>query len=134
MTTKKIAAALLAILTSSVLNMAQNFNLSKFGNAQGLPQNYIYSVVQDNNGFVWVGMAEGLSRYDGTRFTNFSVRDSLSDKYISKMLIDTDGRLWCGHAHGTFTYNDGRQLIKIPANEQKTAPIKDMCLDDRSNI
>ena len=50
------------------------------------------------------------------------------------MLIDTDGQLWCGHGNGTFTYNDGRQFIKIPANEQMSAPIKDMCLDDRGNI
>lgn len=134
MTTNKFAAALAALLCSTILSVAQNFNLSKFGNAQGLPQNYIYSVVQDNNGFVWVGMAEGLSRYDGTRFTNYSVRDSLSDNYISRMLIDTDGQLWCGHGNGTFSYNNGQRFIKIPAHPDMSAPIKDMCLDDRGNI
>lgn len=134
MTIKRIAITLLALLCTAVVLRAQNFNLSKFGNAQGLPQNYIYSLVQDNSGFVWIGMAEGLSRYDGIHFTNYFTRDSLSDNYISKMLIDTDGQLWCGHGNGSFTLNDGRQFIKIPHDERMSAPIKDMCLDDRGNI
>ena len=124
------AWALLGTLTA----VAQNFNLSKFTNAAGLPQNYVYSVVQDNNGFIWVGMGEGLSRYDGMRFSNFSVRDSLADNYVSQMIIDTDGQLWCGHGNGQFTYNDGRKFVKMPFCEEMSAPIKDMCLDDRGNI
>ena len=134
MTLKTITSLLLALLCTAVSSVAQNFKLSKFGNAQGLPQNYVYSLIQDNNGFVCIGMAEGLSRYDGIHFTNYFVRDSLSDNYISKMLIDTDGQLWCGHGNGTFTYNNGRKFIKIHANDDMSAPIKDMCLDDRGNI
>lgn len=131
---RRAVAALLATFCLAQAALAQNFNLSKFTNAQGLPQNYIYSLVQDNSGFVWVGMAEGLSRYDGLHFTNYTTRDSLSDNYISKMIIDTDGYLWCGHGNGTFTYNNGRKFIKVPARDDMTAPIKDMCLDDRGNI
>ena len=131
---KKLAATLLLLAGVAANVVSQNFNLSKFTNAQGLPQNYIYSLVQDNNGFVWIGMAEGLSRYDGLQFVNYTTRDSLSDNYVTDMIIDTDGNLWCGHGNGTFTYNDGRKFIKIPANDEMQAPIKDMCLDDRGNI
>ena len=113
---------------------AQNFNLSKFTTASGLPQNYVYSVVQDDNGFVWVGMAEGLSRYDGLRFTNYSVRDSLADNYVSKLFIDTDGYLWCGHGNGMFSYFDGLKFHRLPPVETMESPIKDMCLDDKGNI
>lgn len=130
----KLAMVALALFGLAHASLAQNFNLSKFTNAQGLPQNYIYSLVQDNNGFVWIGMGEGLSRYDGLHFTNYSRRDSLSDNFISDMLIDTDGLLWCGHGNGSFSYNDGRKFIKLPHDEQMNAPIKDMCLDDRGNI
>lgn len=131
---KKLAMVVMLLFGAVQASLAQNFNLSKFTNAQGLPQNYIYSLVQDNNGFVWIGMGEGLSRYDGLHFTNYSVRDSLSDNFISDMIIDTDGLLWCGHGNGSFTYNDGRKFIKLPHDEQMNAPIKDMCLDDRGNI
>lgn len=131
---RKLLMAALLLLGAAQASMSQNFNLSKFTNAQGLPQNYVYSLVQDNNGFVWIGMGDGLSRYDGLHFTNYTRRDSLSDNFISDMLIDTDGLLWCGHGNGSFTYNDGRKFVKIPQDEQMQAPIKDMCLDDRGNI
>lgn len=132
--TKKLAMVALLLIWAVQTSLSQNFNLSRFTNAQGLPQNYIYSLVQDNNGFVWIGMGAGLSRYDGLHFTTYTRRDSLSDNFISDMLIDTDGTLWCGHGNGSFTYNDGRQFVKIPQDEQMQAPIKDMCLDDRGNI
>ncbi len=131
---KKIIALIIGILAIAIGTEAQNFNLSKFTNASGLPQNYVYSIVQDDNGFIWIGMGEGLSHYDGVRFQNYTVRDSLSDNYVSRMLIDTDGNLWCGHGNGTFTYYNGRKFTKIPANEEMTAPIRSMCLDDRGNI
>lgn len=113
---------------------AQNFNLSKYTNAQGLTQNYVYSLIQDDHGFLWIGMAEGLSRYDGIKFTNFSVRDSLADNFVSKMLIDTDSYLWCGHGNGGFSYYDGQRFHRLSTPEEMQAPIKDMCLDDRGNI
>ncbi len=131
---KKLAMVALSLIGTATSALSQNFNLSKFNNAQGLPQNYIYSLVQDNSGFVWIGMGEGLSRYDGLHFTNYFKRDSLSDNYISDMIIDTDGLLWCGHGNGSFSYNNGRTFVKIPQVEEMQAPIKDMCLDDRGNI
>lgn len=133
--TTRLASALIAL--AALLPgpaPAQNFNLSKFTNAQGLTQNYVYSLLQDDQGFLWIGMAEGLSRYDGIRFTNYSVRDSLADNFVSKLLIDTDGHLWCGHGNGGFSFHDGRRFHRLATPEEMTAPIKDMCLDDRGNI
>ena len=131
---RKITAIIMWVLTMATMAAGQNFNLSKFTNTSGLPQNYVYSIVQDGNGYIWIGMAEGLSRYDGLRFTNYSTRDSLADNYVSKMIIDTDGNLWCGHGNGAFTVYNGTKFSKLPHHEEMTAPIKDMCIDDRGNI
>lgn len=40
--------------------------------ANGLPTNYIYDIVQDADGFVWIGGTGGLSAYDGWHFRNFT--------------------------------------------------------------
>ncbi|MBP5366131.1 MAG: SpoIIE family protein phosphatase [Bacteroidales bacterium] len=124
----------LAIVMLNILSVkAQNFNLKIFNSSSGLPQNYVYSVIQDPNGYIWVATGEGLSRYDGRRFSNFTLRDSLADVYISKLIIDTDGRLWCGHGNGSFSVfeNDKFSKIIIPDAD---APITDMCVDDKGNI
>lgn len=127
-----IISALL-LISGTISMMGQNFNLSKFTNAQGLPQNYVYSIVQDDNGYIWIGLAEGLSRYDGLKFTNYTTRDSLSDNYVSAMLLDTDGMLWCGHGNGQLTYGRNGSFHKVRV-DGVSSPIKDMCLDDKGNI
>ena len=34
----------------------------------GIPQNFIYALHQDQNGFLWIGTGEGLARFDGRDF------------------------------------------------------------------
>jgi hypothetical protein len=38
---------------------------------QGLPQAFVSSVVQDQDGFTWVGTLGGLARYDGRHMQPF---------------------------------------------------------------
>lgn len=130
---KKIFFIVVFMISWGFSATAQNFNLSKFTNVQGLPQNYVYSVVQDRYGFIWIGLAEGLSKYDGTKFTNYTVRDSLSDNFVSAMLIDTDGNLWCGHGNGQFSVFRNSEFHRVHVADV-ASPIKDMCIDDRGGV
>jgi ligand-binding sensor domain-containing protein len=38
---------------------------------EGLSQNTVVSIVQDNQGFLWFGTEDGLNRYDGYQFKLF---------------------------------------------------------------
>ena len=127
--------SLLCLMAVVTVQMAwgQRLNLSKYNNASGLPQNYVYSIVQDNNGYIWIATAEGLARYDGVNFRNYFSRDSLADDFVYKLLIDTEGRLWCGHGNGSFSYFDGEQFNRLIVSEA-SSPIRDMCIDDTGNI
>ena len=42
----------------------------------GLPSQSLKSVVQDQQGYMWVGTQFGLSRFDGTTFTNYNTQNS----------------------------------------------------------
>src|SRR5687767_2746241 len=37
----------------------------------GLAQNSVEAILQDRQGFMWIGTSAGLSRYDGYHFTNY---------------------------------------------------------------
>ncbi len=54
----------------------------RISSADGLSGNTVYDIVQDKYGFVWMGAAYGLCRYDGYSFVNFY---SLSDKKSKKI-------------------------------------------------
>lgn len=64
----------------------------------GLAQNRVTTIHQDSRGFMWIGSQNGLSRYDGYRFTlykhNLDDPHSLSHNFVRDILEDTEGNLW----------------------------------------
>lgn len=71
---------------------------------EGLSQNSVVGIVQDNQGFLWFGTEDGLNRYDGYQFKLFrhDPQDlhSLSSNYITTVFKDDDGQLWIGTRGG----------------------------------
>ena len=58
--------------------------------AEGLSHNTVMDVLQDHKGFLWLGTADGLNRYDGEHFQVYrrSARDarSLGSNEIKSLL------------------------------------------------
>ena len=80
-----------------------DIRFSRLSTAQGLSQTRVLQIVQDHQGFMWLGTQYGLNRYDGYEFRVFThdpVReDSLSCVYIHSLLMDRSGTLWVGCDH-----------------------------------
>lgn len=72
----------------------------RYGVADGLPSSAAYTVVQDRQGYLWIGTADGLARFDGAHFEVFrhDPRDpaSLPSNDVAAVLVDRSGRLWAG--------------------------------------
>ncbi len=81
----------------------------------GLPQSTVACMVQDRQGFLWIGTQEGLTRFDGLRFTIFDRGNSpqLRHNSITELLEDPAGGLWVGTQEGLHHFQDGR-WIAIP--------------------
>ncbi|MBF0378795.1 MAG: response regulator [Desulfamplus sp.] len=66
----------------------------------GLSQNTINAIIQDQNGFMWFATQDGLNKYDGYSFTYFKNNpedaNSLSDNFIYDIAIDKSGIMWIG--------------------------------------
>ncbi|WP_460857220.1 ATP-binding protein [Rheinheimera gaetbuli] len=76
--------------------------IQRLGNEDGLTNNTLYDLVQDDAGYIWLATTEsGLKRYDGYRFVTFSVlepQEALSSIQpdVGKLLIDSKQQLWVG--------------------------------------
>ncbi|RZK32293.1 MAG: hypothetical protein EOO63_01800, partial [Hymenobacter sp.] len=74
----------------------------QFGPAEGLSQPFIYCLLQDRQGYLWLGTAEGLVRYDGSRFVTFTTHDGLAENFVTGLWQDpASGALWLAHDQGS---------------------------------
>ena len=65
----------------------------------GLPEEPVQAVQQSSDGFLWIGTAGGLVRFDGFRFTRSLQpwhNTSLTDDSTFSILAASDGSLWIG--------------------------------------
>lgn len=89
---------------------AQGYNFKQINIKNGLNNNTVFCVQQDKKGFIWIGTADGLNRYDGRRFklfNNFSNDNTPSGAlYIWQLLMHSNGTIWVATQRGVFVFDD----------------------------
>lgn len=91
---------LMLLLIVGKLSLSQSFTFNRFttDDGIGLSSNVVNSIYQDEKGFIWVGTANGLQRFDGKKFIQFTFIKPSSDLMPNArvyQIIPTDsGRLF----------------------------------------
>lgn len=77
---------------------------------QGLPLNTVQTIFQSRAGYLWVGTAGGLARFDGIRFATFEspAVPELNSQPVFGFMEDNEGTLWIGHSRGAARFRHGR--------------------------
>jgi len=107
---KKLIIVILSIVINFSL-FAKEIKLFKnFGIDNPMSYNFVRTIAQDEEGFMWFGSSEGLDRFDGHQALSFhhdsTNPNSLSSNVISRILIDKQQRLWVG------TFGGGLNLYR----------------------
>lgn len=98
---------------------------------EGLTQNVVMDLLEDNRGYLWVGTRDGLNRYDGANVVQyvFNPADStsLSNNSITRLYQDSRGRIWIGTERGLNLYHtDTENFTRIPSATNEFLTIKDI--------
>lgn len=76
----------------------------------------VHCSLQDRKGSLWFGTTgEGVYRYDGKEFVQFTEKDGLSNNKIWSILEDKSGNIWFGTDDGVSRY-DGKTISKVLFN------------------
>ena len=85
-----------------------------------LPGSQVWTITQDQSGYIWIGTNEGLVRFDGVRFVSGRQLglERLPNASVRALSVGRDGSVWIGFGTGsigrlknsrlqTFTTDDG---------------------------
>ncbi len=72
------------------------------------PHDITRNVLEDRDGNIWLATWEGIIRYDGTRFTNYTISENLRKFHVFTILEDRDGYIWFGTIRGGLYRYDPR--------------------------
>jgi ligand-binding sensor domain-containing protein/class 3 adenylate cyclase len=103
----------MVISSAALISNAQTYYFDKYDVKAGLAQSKVYCVVQDKGGFVWLGTAIGVSKFDGKTFENFYSDNGLAQNGVKSIYFDSRGVIWMGHIGGGITRYNGKKFEKV---------------------
>jgi ligand-binding sensor domain-containing protein len=84
----------------------------------------VHCSLQDKAGNIWYGtMRNGLYKYDGKSFSNYSTTNGLIDNTINHLMEAKDGKIWISTNSGA-TYYDGKLFKKLEIVLPNSEPSK----------
>ncbi len=87
---------------------AQLYNIRTYNVDNGLPQDYVYHLVQDNRNHLLISTGEGFSDFDGFDFHNSTIKNGLAENFVTTSCMDRSGKIWLGHfQHGVSVGKNG---------------------------
>jgi ligand-binding sensor domain-containing protein len=79
----------------------------------GLSNNFVRAIVQDEDGLIWIATENGLNRFDGYGFKSFYANagdtQSVQNNRIQQLVADNKGRLWGSTTDGIFCFRIAEQ-------------------------
>lgn len=83
--------------------------LKRMGVEQGLSNNYVVDITQDNQGCVWIATESGLNKFDGRFFTVYNRSNSKisGNEHNALLSVPEDNTIWVG------TQRDGISIFDV---------------------
>src|SRR5688572_29919589 len=95
-----IATALLIPVRAAALDapLLTGYSFAAWTERDGAPLGVVRAVVQDRQGYLWLGTGSGLVRFDGVRFSTAAALGfpELPETMVRSLVIARDGALWIG--------------------------------------
>ena len=98
----------LAFLAGTGFAQPQKIAFEKYGVEEGLPEEYVISLIQDDKGFIWAATQNGLVKYDGYKFKVYKITSDTSQttklqikNLLGGLLLAKDGKIWFGGGYST---------------------------------
>ncbi|MDE6778412.1 MAG: helix-turn-helix domain-containing protein [Alistipes sp.] len=123
----KYLLSLTAVVLSLAAAAATECRFRHYTDANGLSSNTIQSIWQDGKGYVWIGTANGLDRFNSNDFVNFRARCDCGRQLENDCIYAICGenstgreRIWAGTNDGIFifdTFENGFERFPLASSD-----------------
>ena len=115
---------------SLAFGSTKDFTVKRFGIDQDFLGIFIYDIIQDADGFLWIASDDGLYKFDGLKMTNFSKSDSTMDELVTATTVSRDAHLLFGYYSGGISTMEHGRYRKIVTSDSLSSKVSKMRLDD----
>ncbi len=100
----------------------------------GLPASEANFIIQDKDGFIWIGGYSGIIRYDGINFDRFTNTEGLTSGRA--LFEDSKSRIWVGtNDNGIVYFDEDRNVFHYTVNDgMPSASIRTFAEDNEGNV
>ncbi len=142
---KRLLVIILTILFLTIKIHPQEIHFKHLTIDDGLSQNFVSCILQDQKGFMWFGTKDGLNRYDGYSFVIYQNNPfdttTISENFVTSLFEDSRGHIWVGTLNGGLncfqreTESFIRINFRLHAQEKNNlSEIKSITEDSKGNI
>lgn len=108
---------IILLITTNIVYVSayNNINFKNITSEDGLSQGTVETIIQDDQGYIWLGINDGLCRYNGYEFKIYKhdeeLENSITNNYIVDIKQDNSGNIWVGTANGLSKIDTKTDLI-----------------------
>lgn len=96
----------------------------------GLPSNEVYSIIQDQKGFIWIGCDAGIYKYNSVKFQSFKNKVQKT-KALTGLTLSRSGKIYAYSFNGQIFYVENDSLKTLTKWEGK---ISNIVCDNNYNL
>ena len=89
-----------------------HYNFIYYGSSEGIPQEDVLAIYQDQKGYIWFGTHSGTARYNGRNTKVYTIATGLASNSVYDIVQDNDGIFYFATSNGVSVLeNDSLHII-----------------------
>jgi len=122
---KVLRAIIVILLLQNTYSIGQSYAVKTYTLEDGLPNSNIYSIIQGDDGRIWMGSRNLVSVYNGLNWKHFNPTNDKTGYDITVLRKDAEGKIWALSSRNkvilTFYNGDKWESFKgpVPQSENK---------------
>ena len=126
-----------AVLRAEPAIPSEGLSFHRWGHEDGLPADTVTALLQTQDGYLWIGTASGLARFDGVEFDEVRLPGAKSNQAaaVTSLCEDDLHRLWIGtRESGLFWLAGGKVHRFIDSDGEQSESVTSLAADSDGQL